>query len=492
MINWIGAGILVLFFIGCLYLTRLVPLVKQAVGLARQAGDLLSDPDLDDLSKGKQLRSLALSLFGKLFLILLGNAVCFTFPVMCVWGLEKAGVLRLNNVLKLTLSWPFIVAITLLSLLIWLGRRGKSTGPKEGAFENRYTVLDQTLHKLAFSMVSTQVSFSGLEDRIFRKRIISGSHTERPLFITALPRAGTTLLLDLLYETGEFATQTYRHMPFLLTPLFWNRLSQYFYNETRPLKRAHGDGMLVGLNSPEAFEEIIWKTFWKKHYGSDRIFPWAGGKNSLDFDIFFRSYIRKIITIDQGQSEAPKRYLSKNNLNIARIFYLKKLFPEATIVVPVRNPLKHANSLLNQHKNFLTIHDQDPFARRYMRDIGHFDFGRNLRPVNFNQWLGQNPYLEAEQLEFWLTYWYYAYSFLLGKQEALVFFDYDQFCEKSREGVTSLGQAICIRDIDRLQQLAERVGVREKPLLVNSKDDSQLIQSCLQLYSKLRGFCVNN
>jgi hypothetical protein len=497
MINWIGASILVVVFIGCMHLIRLVPLAKQVFGLARRASDILSDSDLDDLGKEKQLQSLALTLFGKFLLILLGSGVCLALPVLCVWGLEWFGFLRLDNVLKLTLSWPFIVLTTLLFGLIWgLGRRGQANGikdqVKDQAFENRYNMLDQTLHKLAFSMVPTQVALAGLEDRLFRQRIVSGDQVERPVFITALPRAGTTLLLDLLYETGEFATHTYRHMPFLLIPLFWRQLSQHFKHDDQPRERAHGDGMLVSVDSPEAFEEIIWKAFWKKHYGPDRISPWAGKKNSTDFDTFYRAHIRKIITIDQQASEFPKRYISKNNLNIARILYLKNLFPQATIIVPVRHPLKHVNSLLRQHQNFLSIHAQDLFAQRYMRDIGHFDFGRNIRPVNFGHWLEQNSDLKPEQLDFWLNYWYQAYTFLLSKRESLVFFDYDHFCENSRDGAVYLGQTAGVRNIAKLQQLAQRVAVKERPILANSGPDSPIFQSCLALYRDLQAHSVNH
>ena len=72
---------------------------------------------------------------------------------------------------------------------------------------------------------------------------------------------------------------------------------------------------------------------------------------------------------------------------MARIGFLLATWPDATIIVPVREPVQHAASLLRQHGRFLEIHARDRFARDYMRGIGHFDFGANLLPVDFDGWL---------------------------------------------------------------------------------------------------------
>lgn len=493
MITWICATAWVVVFSICLYLLKLVPLFNKIIASTGKYFDIISDSDLNDLDKEKQLQASALSIFGKFLLLLMGSVACFVFPLVGLWGMERAGWIRLNDVFSLILSWPFITVTIILIIPVWvLIKHGQVRDPKRRAFENRYNLLDQTLHKLAFRIIPIQISLSNTEDRLFRKSMLSGELMEYPLFIASLPRAGTTLLLDLLYETGEFATHTYRHMPFLFIPFFWHQLSQRFINYDTPRERAHGDGMMVNVDSPEAFEEIIWKAFWKKHYSRDRIFPWAGKKVAADFDIFFRSHIRKIISIAQGKDGTPKRYLSKNNLNIARTSYLKTLFPGATIITPVRHPLRQAVSLLRQHENFLSIHEQDPFACCYMKDIGHLDFGRNLRPVDFSRWIEKNPDLRPERLEFWLKYWLETYSYLMKKDNDLIFFDYDYFCENSLEGAVFLGRVAGIRDLTKLQQLAERVTVRERLPLPNLPADSPIFQECLNLYGLLQRHCVNN
>lgn len=46
---------------------------------------------------------------------------------------------------------------------------------------------------------------------------------------------------------------------------------------------------------------------------------------------------------------------------------------------------KTAASLLRQHQNFLDLHERDKFACKYMKAIGHFDFGKNLKPIDFDK-----------------------------------------------------------------------------------------------------------
>ncbi|MGH8018750.1 MAG: hypothetical protein ACREIA_10730 [Opitutaceae bacterium] len=135
----------------------------------------------------------------------------------------------------------------------------------------------------------------------------------------------------------------------------------------------------------------------------------------------------------------PPRYVSKNNLNIARVGWLCGAFPEARVIVPFREPLQHAASLRRQHLNFLEIHRRDDFARQYMAAIGHFDFGANLRPVDFEGWCDETALDAASGLDFWLTYWTSGYSHLLREEGPRVrFSSYDAFCAAPQEGLSML------------------------------------------------------
>ena len=98
-------------------------------------------------------------------------------------------------------------------------------------FENRYNHLDRFLHQLAFSLPGMQKALVDVEDQLY-KDLLKQQQVENPVFITSLPRAGTTLLLEILYDSGCFYSHTYRNMPFIMIPLLWGRLSDAFSKDT--------------------------------------------------------------------------------------------------------------------------------------------------------------------------------------------------------------------------------------------------------------------
>ncbi len=270
-------------------------------------------------------------------------------------------------------------------------------------FENRYGTFDRLLHRLAFATRSAQLGIADLEDKQFKDEL-AAFEPGAPVFVTSLPRAGTTILLELLAGLPDFATHTYRDMPFVLCPMLWRRFSgKRKAGDKR--ERAHGDGIEVSLDSPEAFEEMVWLAFFAKRYRDDRLTPWGSLEGEREFLEFFAAHRRKIIALRRRAEPRATRYLSKNNLNVARLPALLDAIPGARAVVPVRDPLQHARSLHNQHLRFTEMHAQDSFARRYMAGIGHFDFGANLKPIDFGGWLGEREGPGPEHLQFWLEYW---------------------------------------------------------------------------------------
>jgi hypothetical protein len=323
-------------------------------------------------------------------------------------------------------------------------------------FENRYSRIDRLLHRLAFSGIQVQKSLADLEDRLYAKRF-ADVVIDRPLFITSLPRAGTTLLLELLSGIEHFAAHTYRQMPFLLCPILWNSMSRPFQKHTVLRERAHGDGMQVGYDSVEAFEEILWHAFWPRKYTSDRIIPWSAGDvdEHEEFEPFLRNHMRKLLALRPGSPRC--RYVSKNNANIARVPTLARLFPDGVILIPFRNPIDHVGSMLRQHRNFSRIHAEDRFAARYMLDIGHYDLGANLRPIDFAGWLNGDPPETTDTEDFWLRYWCEAFDHLLSlRVKNIVFVSYERCCGAPAKSLRRIAGAIGLEDPDSLANLASR------------------------------------
>ena len=305
------------------------------------------------------------------------------------------------------------------------------------------------VHNLAMSQLEMQKSLSRVEDRDFDK-VHTDIAAADPVFITSLPRAGTTLLLELLTGASDFVAHSYREMPFLLCPLTWDRLSRRFRRRAEPRERAHGDGVLVSYDSVEAFEEVLSRAFWPQHFeptGSD-----LGRREEEDedgeFAIFLRQHMRKLIGLGRRRtgSMAPRRYVSKNNANIARLGWLERYFPDATILIPYRDPAGHIASLVNQHANFLKAHAEDKFVLRYMETIGHLEFGKALRPIDFDGWLASASDLDRNTPDFWAEYWIVAFGSVLRTAGGrVVIFSYDRLCEEPTRGLEALEGSIGIK-----------------------------------------------
>lgn len=325
--------------------------------------------------------------------------------------------------------------------------------------ENRYSLADKGLHHLAFLTQQPQLALTELEERLYPD-VLQATPLNAPIFITALPRAGTTLLLDILVRHADLGSHTYRDMPFVMLPVLWHKLSQGFRVTETPRLRAHNDGMMVSVDSPEAFEEITWKLFWPEKYEKNRIIPWSTDEN-VEFSTFFSRHMRKIAWLRSRGDKRQARYISKNNLNVSRISYIRRTFPDSIVVVPFRHPLEHAASLLRQHQNFLDIHARDAFARTYMKDLGHFDFGENLRPVDFNGWLQRSGSYDTRQPMFWVEYWIAAYEHLLAELgEGVHALPYEAFCTNGCESFFRLGEILGI-EIDTI--LSEQCKRLRKP-----------------------------
>jgi hypothetical protein len=282
---------------------------------------------------------------------------------------------------------------------------------------------------------------------------------ERPVFVTSLPRAGTTILLEVLFRLPGMATHTYRDMPFVLAPVLWDRIAARFRRRSEPRERAHGDGLAVNEDSPEAFEEVLWQRHYPGKYRPDAIELWRPHEADAVFRDCFALHMRKIISLRTGDAAAQGRYVSKNNANVARTALLRKLFPDAQILIPFRDPLEHAVSLWRQHQSFVRQHRKDLFVRDYMGYIGHYEFGDLHRPIAFPGLEELHQDLAEESVDYWLAYWVAAFRYLL-KQREVQLFSYEALCAKPGEHLK--------RIIGELQIEAGEAATREGAALLRS------------------------
>lgn len=257
-----------------------------------------------------------------------------------------------------------------------------------------YSRLEKLLHHLALGSPMRAEILHDMERAAFLKSSLSDEG--RHVFVTGLARAGTTILMREIHGSGEFGSLTYADMPFVLAPNFWHRLSARGREAGARKERAHGDGIEVDFNSPEAFDEVYWRIFSGDAYiRPDRLLPHAPDADQM---AGYRDFIRLVL-----RRTGRSRYLSKNNNNLLRLDSLAKAFPDAVILVPVRDPLGHARSLLSQHERFL---DSDAFTRAYMGWLGHHEFGATHRPF---AWDGAIVSGDSQELGYWLAQWVAAH-----------------------------------------------------------------------------------
>ncbi len=291
-------------------------------------------------------------------------------------------------------------------------------------FDERYGLLDRGLYRLAFRLGTAQHALADVEDLLYGDAL-DGITADDPVFITALPRAGTTILLKLLWETGRFASHTYQDMPFVLCPLLWSRYAGQFGTDIEATERAHGDGLDVSGRSPEAFEEMIWKHFWDEPYRADHIRPWT------DAD---------------------------------------------------RNP---------EFERFLDIHEEDDFVREYMEAIGHHEFGKGLKPVNFNGWLDDDPDRTPESLSYWVRYWGAAYGFVLEHAEDnTVLVSYARLTDEPDASLARLADRLGIPAADLASQ-ADRIETPRTHSVDSSSIPGTLLRQTSKVYEQLEQCALN-
>ena len=338
--------------------------------------------------------------------------------------------------------------------------------------KNQYTRIEQLLHHVALNLPAiTDASF-----RLEKSLSSPGTqfNDEQHVFVTSLARAGTTVLMRQLHSTGDFAALTYRHMPFVLMPGTWQRLTRSHARTSALQERAHGDGLLVNQDSPESFEEVFWKLFCRDDYiAADHLKPHTPGTDILQE---YRSFVGSVLLTD---GKGRRRYLSKNNNLILRLPAIKRAFKASCIVVPFRDPLDHAGSLLRQHRQFTEAQRTDPFVARYMVWLGHYEFGLMHPPFLFN---GQAPMGDPNNIAYWLERWIDYFSYLLRNIEYVdVLVDHD---ELSRNSVPYL-RALATRLNLACDAMTANIELKQVPVGDRTHLAGQLHDQAYQLHAEL-------
>ncbi|MFH2008248.1 MAG: sulfotransferase [bacterium] len=284
---------------------------------------------------------------------------------------------------------------------------------------------------------------SGLETALNR-RALRAVAIDRPVYVCGIARAGTTITLELLHRHPVAATHRYYNLPLPYLPHWGTRLIEALpLAEHDGVERVHADRLKVTRRSPEAVEERLWMCYFEHLHDERRSNVLDAGTVSPAFERFYRDHIRKLL-LTQGRT----RYLVKNNYNVTRLAYLRRLFPDARFLLIVRDPVAHLASLMKQHRLFMKLCAEDKRMLESISIVGHFEFGPRMAFVNVGDGaLGRirDHWAQGRQVAAWATYWASLYGFLadgLDADSALAaatrVVRYEDLCRDSAQTIDAL------------------------------------------------------
>jgi hypothetical protein len=296
----------------------------------------------------------------------------------------------------------------------------------------------RTVHATAPALVA----LGNLESKLLAGKI-AGIKVDRPVYICGLPRAGTTISLQMLGEHPDVATHKYADFLMPYVPYAWN----WFFprvpvNTMRePVARIHRDRISITRDSAEMCEEMLWERFFPNLYDETRPSFLDGATSNPAFEKFYREHIQKLLL-----SRKRSRYVSKAIMCVLRLQYLRKMFPDARFLLYVRNPIDQVASLLKQDRIWDEIDRDDPRQIEIIEMTGHHEFG--MRQVLSN--VG-NPEQVREvrgllnagrKVRARATIWAYIYDFVLGQMaadpelaKAVCIVRYEDLCKDSNETI---------------------------------------------------------
>ena len=441
----------------CIFIWVKIPShIKGLKNIVAKTGNVIRSPGISDHWKEKVLPRYALQLFLKSILIFGVLILSFSpFIVFSVYSLVTGG-----QFIELASSFQGVAAGTIIAALFGFIA---SRVPK-----GDYGTGSKLLHQMVLGNNFLAEALFDIERLLFSPNITS----EKPhVFVAGLARAGTTVLMRTLHENGKFTSLTYRDMPFILAPNLWRRISGFSRQDIGKRERAHGDGLTIDYDSPEALEEVFWRTFCGSDYITENsLIPMTADNETLDK---FKTFVGLVL------NDTPDNcYLSKNNNNILRLDSIARAFPNALIIVPFRDPLQQAFSLLNQHKKFLKTHSEDPFAKKYMTWLAHHEFGADHRPFMFD---GTNEdEKNTQHLSYWLMIWIKTYSYLINNlPPQAVFLSYETLCDKSEVIWEKFGEQI------NLVPYTDKISFTKALHPINESVPGDLLKQSNDIYKRL-------
>jgi hypothetical protein len=264
---------------------------------------------------------------------------------------------------------------------------------------------------------------------------------QKPIFISGLPRSGTTLITSIINQHIKVGSYNYKDLPFHRIPITWNKINKFYYSKVKDKKRFHGDQLNVGLDSPDAFEELIWSRYILDYhkFGFSKYLNEEYKNLKLENDLI--QNIQKILYLRNAD-----RYLSKGNYNIFRLKYIKKIFNNAKFIICFRNPYDTVQSLVSINHKFNELEYGIKNFSEHLYELCHFEFGKKRHPLFFNENNFQkiiNAWEKNDNFTGYLLQWIELYEFVLknyleDSNIKIFLLNFDKLIKQKDEGINKI------------------------------------------------------
>jgi hypothetical protein len=455
------------------YLSRLLYAVAHVL-------KTIASQKLSDEEKGQLVPRAALGMLKYSSLLFIVVIFIFsTFLVLSYWGEQRLLIMSWSlerPMISLLSTQGLILSIISMFLYIFLRMRWTATHSisstqassslKDLSLQD-YDLIAQGVHAIALDNTIIPKVLQQIDLKMTVRLRAKITNEKQIFWVSGLARAGTSILTDILYETNQFRSLTYRDMPFPLSPNLWKKLQFFGEKKSIAKERAHGDGLQVSVDSPEALEEVFWRIWDEDHYLLDTSIHTHLVTPQLASQ--FNTYIDSVLCKDKGRIH---KYLSKNNNHMIRVPTLLKQFPQAKMIIPFRDPIQHAESLRRQHVKWCERHQQDSFSLSYMSWLAHHEFGLDHRPFKFEHnyleilhaeglsiRLDQSIVANQNHLVYWLIRWIEVYHMVLSHyNQQIILVCYEQLTQDADLVLRQLYQTINIEVSSQQQRaLAQRI-----------------------------------
>jgi hypothetical protein len=162
-----------------------------------------------------------------------------------------------------------------------------------------------------------------------------------------------------------------------------------------------------------------------------------------------------------------------------RLQTLKNAFPDAAIVVPFRDPLQQAASLLRQHEHFIAEQHDNRFTKEYMRWLVHHEFGADHRPFRFGA--DKMNYTDPHTCNYWLELWVNTYRYIVETApDSVIFLGYESLCTDTQRIWRALA-----RETDILENVQGEDTIMFSQHDIEEKDiDEELLRQAREVYGQ--------